>query len=638
MLRDFYGMGSTGALSGEVEANSLNGQLRHRALLLLACVFLVAKVFGADTILYDLQITPTGDRALDQSLLDVSRLSGLREAVPVGPFALLARAQSDLGRFDMVLRSFGYYDGLIDLRIAGRAPDDLALLPELEALRDGAKVTVLASVDTGPLYRLDVVRLEGAVPDAVRARFDLQPGQPARAADVLAAGEAVSMALQEEGFALARVPAPEAVVDHDTRTMDVVYRVDPGPRVTIGAVSVTGLGRLREDYVRRRLGLRIGEPFSPTRLESARQDLMSAGVLAWARLAPGTEPDEAGRLPLTLEVAERPARVVRLAGAFSSDEGATVAASWTHRNLWGRAERLTLGGEIGRVTDSDLGSLTYLVSAGLTVPDLWRRDLDLRLDGGAVSESLDAYDRDAATAGLALERRLAAGLAASAGLAFERSRVRQDGPAVDYWLLSLPLTVSWDKTDNALDPSRGVRLAVRVAPTRLLESGGQGFVVARLAGSTYLVLDSAPVASEAQRRTVLAARLVLGSIFGATADAVPPDWRFYAGGGGSVRGYPFQSIGPRTASDSPAGGDGLLEAALELRRRWGENWGGVLFADAGAVSRDGIPGSGALAVGLGVGVRYFTAIGPVRVDLATPLSGCCGGSSVQLYIGIGQAF
>jgi translocation and assembly module TamA len=136
----------------------------------------------------------------------------------------------------------------------------------------------------------------------------------------------------------------------------------------------------------------------------------------------------------------------------------------------------------------------------------------------------------------------------------------------------------------------------------------------------------------------VAGRLVLGSIVGASPDQVPPDWRFYAGGGGSVRGYPFQSIGPRTASGQPAGGDGLLEASLELRQPLSGPWGLVLFADAGAVSETGIPGTGDLSVGVGLGVRYQTPVGAVRVDLATPLNPADGDSPVQLYIGLGQAF
>ncbi len=105
-----------------------------------------------------------------------------------------------------------------------------------------------------------------------------------------------------------------------------------------------------------------------------------------------------------------------------------------------------------------------------------------------------------------------------------------------------------------------------------------------------------------------------------------------------MRGYHYHSIGPRTTSGTPAGGDGLLEAGLELRQRFGANWGMVAFADAGAVSERNIPGTGALSVGVGVGLRYFTPIGPVRADIATPLNQNEGDALVQIYIGIGQAF
>ncbi|WP_295582155.1 autotransporter assembly complex family protein [uncultured Lamprocystis sp.] len=607
-------------------------------------------VFAADSLPYTLVIAPTGDAAIDRAITDASQLAGLRERAPVGPFALLARAESDAARFDTVLRSFGYYDGRIKIRIAGLAIDDPTLFPVLEDRSAGLPVKVAVAIASGPLYRLGIVRLDGPVPAQVRPAFTLQSGEPARAAAVLAAGEAVLQALREDGFALAQVPPPDALVDHDTRLMDVVYLAEPGPRVALGAMTINGLIRLREDYVRRRLNLAPGEPFSPARLEAARRDLLADGVLAWARLTPGTTPDAEGRLPLTLDVAERPLRVVRLAGAFSSDEGATGSAAWTHRNLFGGAEQLTLRADLGQVTEARPQAASYLVNGSLRIPDRWLRDLALRLDLGAVNESLEAYDREAVTAGAVLERRFSEQLAGSAGLAFERSRVTQDDIPRDYRLLSLPLTLTYDTTDDPLNPRRGLRLAAQVAPTQQLgqasDKDGSGFVRGRVAGSAYLDLGELPAWTRPGKsssrigtgQSVLAGRLVLGSILGAAADQVPPDWRFYAGGGGSVRGYPFQSIGPRTLSGTPAGGDGLFEASLEWRRRFGANWGLAMFLDAGAVSATDNPDAGALAVGLGIGVRYHTPIGPVRADIATPLDPQEGDAAVQLYIGIGQAF
>jgi translocation and assembly module TamA len=606
---------------------------------------------------YTLAIAPTGEPRLDQAIEDASQLVRFKDRAPVGPFALIARAEADAARIDRVLRSFGHYDAVIVVRIAGLASGDARLLPLLEGLPGDSRVPVEVEIDPGPVYRIGSARLDGPVPDAARQAFDLAAGRPARAGDVLAAGQSVLSALQEDGFALARVPPPDALVDHGRRTMDVTYVAEPGPRLDLGDISVSGLERLHEDYVRRRLGIEAGEPFSPTRLERARQDLLAHGVLAWARLTPGDAPDEAGRLPLHVEVAERPPRVVRLGGAYASDEGATLSAAWIHRNLFGRAEELTLQAEVGRLTQNRRADVSHLVRGSLRLPDLWLRDLDLKLDLASVAEQLDAYDRDAVTAGVSLERRFAPGFSGSAGLAFEDAQVTQDAGPQDYRLVSLPLTLSYDSTDDPLDPTRGLRLVAEATPAQVLEGQGGGFVRGRAVSIGYWMppiegwqgrgdRPSAPAGDApgegsdrlALSRTVLAARLALGSIQGAAVEEVPPDWRFYSGGGGSVRGFPFQSIGPRTASGRPAGGDGLLEASFELRLRFGEEWGLVAFVDAGAVSQEGIPGLRDLSVGTGIGVRYHTPIGPVRVDLATPLTASSGDSPVQLYVAIGQAF
>jgi translocation and assembly module TamA len=619
-------------------------------------LFLCGAARAAD-LPYTLAIAPTGEPRLDQAIEDTSQLVRFKDRAPVGPFALIARAEADAARIDRVLRSVGHYDAVIVVRIAGLASGDARLLPLLEGLPGEPPVPVEVEIDPGPVYRIGAVRLDGPVPDTARRAFDLAAGRPARAGDVLAAGQAVLGALQEDGFALARVPPPDAVVHHDTRTMDVLYVAEPGPRLALGEISVSGLERLQEDYIRRRLGVEPGEPSSPSRLERARQDLLVHGVLAWARLTPGDAPDDTGRLPLSLEVAERPPRVIRLGAAYASDEGATLSAAWIHRNLFGRAEELTLQGEVGRLTQNRRADLSHLARGSLRLPDLWLRDLDLKLDLASIGESLDAYDRDAVTAGVSLERRFAPGLYGSAGLGFEDAQITQDGGPQDYRLVSLPLRASYDNTDDPLDPTRGFRLVAEATPAQVLEGEGGGFVRGRAVASGYWMppiegwqgrgARSAASAGDepddggdglALSRTVLAARLALGNIQGAAVEDVPPDWRFYAGGGGSVRGFPFQSIGPRTASGQPAGGDGLLEASFELRLRFGEEWGAVVFVDAGAVSEEGIPGLRDLSVGAGIGLRYHTPIGPVRVDLAAPLTASAGDSPVQLYVAIGQAF
>lgn len=608
---------------------------------------------------YAVSINALGDSVLDRAVEESSMLERLREEGSLGAFGLIARAETDVDRIDRVLRSFGYYDAVIAVRIAGLDLDDPALLPRLERHLPGTELQVQVQIDAGPLYRLGTVRLDGPVTPAARAAFSLRSGEPATAPEVLAAGATVLEALREDGFPFALVPAPEAIVDHRTRTMTVVYRAEPGERLPIGEIEIIGLERLRERYVRRRLGLQPGEPYSPSRLEAARRALVASEALASARLITASAADASGRVPLRLEVVERPLRVLRVVGAYSSDEGGSLSAAWTHRNLFGGAERLTLGAELSQISAGPLGDINDSASAALRIPDLWRRDLDLQLKLGAVSERLDAYDRDALTASAQLEQRLSPRARVSAGLGFEHATISQDGPSEDIDLLSLPMTLDWDASDDPLDPRRGWRLAAQVTPAPLVEAergAGDPFVRAQFRASAYLDLSGRgmhpleavadadePVATGPSPapligRRVLAARLVIGRILGASASAVPPDWRFYAGGGGSVRGYPFQSIGPRTANGSPAGGDALLEGSLELRQRIGARWGIAGFVDVGDASADGFRGFGNLAIGVGLGARFHTPVGPVRADLATPLTIADDDPPVQLYIGIGQAF
>jgi translocation and assembly module TamA len=401
--------------------------------------------------------------------------------------------------------------------------------------------------------------------------------------------------------------------------------------------------------VRRRLGLSPSDAYSPRRLEQARRDLLASHAVAAVRITPASATDADGRLPLRIDVVERARRTLRLGGAFASDEGASLNAGWEHRNLFGGAERLSANLEVGDIGGASFRNFDYAAGLSLRLPDRPRSDLDIAFDLDAVSESLNAYDRDAVTFGAALEQRVSPRLSVALGLAFERSRIVADGPAEDFRLVSLPMMLAWDGTDAPLDPHKGLRFDARIVPVPLVDGDGQTFVRADLRAAGYLEVGGMSRASATSDidsgegvapppRTILAGRLALGRIVGAGASAVPADWRFYAGGADSVRGYPYQSIGPRTAGGSPAGGDAAVEASVELRRRIGGPWGLVAFADGGGVARDGLQDLGEFKIGVGLGVRFHTVIGPLRADLAAPLDPAPGDAPVQLYLGIGQAF
>ncbi len=586
---------------------------------------------AADPQPYTVSLTPTNPAALDQALRDSSNLVGLRENAPVGPFALVTRARDDQARLETALSSFGHYAARVRIEVAGRALDDPALPAALEAAT--TPVAVAVTIEPGPVFRLRRVTLTGeAAPEAQQA-LKLAPGDPAIAADVLAAQARMLDALRANGHALAKVASPVATLDPGAQALDVAYAVQAGPRVNLGPVRVGGLERVDEGFVRRRLLVAQGEPFNPDAIEKARQDLAQLGVFATVRVRADEALDPAGQLPLAFDVTERPRHAVGFTAAFSTDLGASAGVTFQHRNLLGAAERLDLGAAITQLGGSASRGAGYNVTAALTKPDLWARNQSLTVSLQAIKESLDAYDRIAVLAGATLTRKLSERWTVSAGLLAQQSRIEQEKVSRDYTLLGLPLGVRHDSTgtEGLFEPTHGIKAAFTATPTASLAGAGGSFTILQLTGSTYLNLA-------APGRSVLALRATAGSVQGATTFELPPDQRLYAGGSGTVRGYKYQSVGPKFASGRPTGGTALAAATAEFRQRFGESFGAAVFVDAGQVDTASTPFSGALRAGAGVGARYYTPIGPIRLDVAVPLNKQRGDDTFELYIGIGQAF
>jgi len=618
------------------------GRLRLWAALALLLPMDMPTSRAADPVAYDLRLAPSGLEELDRAAADASLLATLRDAAPVGPAALAARARADIDRLTAAMHSLGHYGGTVTVRIAGEPADTLGLIDRLDALPEGARVDVDVTLAPGEVFPLRRVELRGEVPATARAAFPLAPGQPARAAAVLAAREAMRTALRAEGFALAEVSEPDAVLDPAARAVDVAYTVRPGPRLDIGAIAVEGTARLDPAFVRRRLKLAEGERFDPARLEAARRDLAALPAVSSVRIEEGTAPDAQGRLPVVVRVGERKLRVIDLAAAWSTDQGGRVSATWTHRNLWGGAEQLTLGAAATELGGSATRAPGYNLDALLVLPEVPARNHSLTLNVNAQRAYLRAYDRSAVRASAMLARKLGERWRATGGLAVQSARITQEGEMNDYLLIQAPLGLAYDSTTSLLDPISGARASVSVTPTMDLASKAGVFAVMQASASTYL--DLGGVVGAEPGRTVLALRALVGAIAGGEVLDLPPDQRFYAGGSGTIRGYRFQSVGRLFPSGRPRGGTAIDVATVELRQRigkgWGigESWGMAAFVDAGQISDQGVPFTGELRVGAGIGLRYHTGIGPIRADIAVPLVRQRKTDAVQFYIGIGQAF
>jgi translocation and assembly module TamA len=607
------------------------------------CLTVVLLVSGtlraADPVTYTVTLAPTGNPALDSALGGTSQLAALRKSAPAGPFALVARARADIGRLQTAMDSFGYYQAKITVTIDGIGLDDPGLTDKLASLPADGKAKVEVGIDKGPLFHLRRVTLDGQVPAPAAAAFKLQSGDHAVASPVLQAGEALLSALQEQGYALAKVDPPVATEIPAEHALDVSFHVVTGPRVDLGPIAITGLKRMNERYVRRRLLLHEGQLFQPSKIEAAREDLASVGVFSGIKISAAKKLDAAGEIPLRVDVSERKRHAVTFNIAYSTDLGGSAGVTWSDRNLFGNAEQLNLTGDITGLGGSADKGIGYLAKAQFLKPDFYHRDQTFEFDVEGLKQDLDSYNQTAVIAGPVLRRKLSQEWTVSIGLTGTQERILQEGVSRDYTLLAVPVTGTFDNTHVATpldDPLHGIRATLIATPTESLSGQSSTFVILQGQASTYVDLSHLGISKPG--RTVLAFHGLVGSAQGATDFELPPDQRFYGGGSGTVRGFKYQSIGPQFADQNPVGGTTIDAGTIELRQRvWG-NFGAAAFLDAGQVATSSTPFSGRLVEGAGIGIRYYTPIGPLRIDFAVPITSEPGGDSFELYLGLGQAF
>ncbi|MGG5821693.1 autotransporter assembly complex protein TamA [Falsiroseomonas sp. HW251] len=601
---------------------------------ILALLLLLACPVAAQELDYATTLVPTGEGGLDTKLRDASQLIALARDAPVDANGLVARAEADPRRLEEVLRSEGWWAPRITVTIAGEPAGTPGLA---ERLAGRAPVPVEIRVDPGPRYTLRRIAVRPATEAdaAALARLPepagLRPGEPARADAVLDAEAALKDDLLRAGHPLAAVADREVVVDHDAQRMDVIWTLAPGPRADFARPTVEGDTQVNRALIERVAAARLeGQPYSPQRLERARRDVQALGAFDAVRARAADRLDEAGRLPTTFSVTDRPRNAAGINLAYETSFGASARTYYERRNLFGNAETLRLEAEISRIGEGGIATANYRVGANLRRPGLFDGQTAVVADTYVTRERLEAYDRDAFVVSLIFERRLGERWLLRAGPIFETGRIGLTEDTLSpYTLAGLVTAARYDNTNSLLDPTRGWRLDLAATPYADLADGG-GFVRMQGTARTYLDITGGG-------GSVVALRGSVGSVVGDTAN-IPLDKRFYAGGGGSVRGYTYQSIGPRNAANQPTGGLSLVEASFELRQRISGPIGLVGFLDAGSVTNREAPSLQDMRYGAGLGFRYATAIGPLRLDVGVPLNPQPGDASYAFYVGLGQAF
>lgn len=491
---------------------------------------------------------------------------------------------------------------------------------------DGEKpLSGVYEIEYGPRFTIASIVAE---PDSYSAQIPegaARPGAPLDAEAVLAAQAGLYNAVQKDRCYFSLDVGNEVYLDKANHTGAVRLAVDAGREGKFGSVVFRGNGRVKESYLRKLLPWKEGQCFRTEKLESYKTALLQSGLFSRAEVVLPEEPGENGEVPVTLELKERAARTLSAGLSYYSDEGPGGVLSWEHRNLLGAAEKFRPA--------LNLSMLRQSLDLDLTKPFFIRNDQSLALHSSLRRQDTDAFEEFALDLGGSIQRKFGHHLTGSTGVDVSLVRItdQTEKTGKTFGLLSAPQTLNYDTRDDPLDPRKGWNLSAAAEPFFDILGEGDPFFKTQFTGSGYLFLGTGA-------DIVIAGKANIGGLWGAALENIPATERFYAGGGGTVRGYGYQEVGPQKDGD-PTGGLSLAAASLELRMKFTDKIGGVAFVDAGSVGEDSMPSFSDPAIGAGAGVRYYTSFGPVRFDIATPLTQKEDlDRNYQFYISIGQAF
>ncbi|HEY1072814.1 autotransporter assembly complex family protein [Brevundimonas sp.] len=556
---------------------------------------------------------------------ELERAVGTVDDAPSSRFEARRRARTAMESAEALLRSEGYYQPTLQDDVEGED-----------------KPVAVVTVTPGRRFVLGETKVNwvAPVPDADASRnatadLGLAPGDPGRAADVLAAEGRIVAGLTRQGYADAKAEPRRVVVDHATFTVQPNFNIASGALVRLDGVRVRTRGPSNPEWVAGLAPWTAGDRYDPEDVAELERRLLDTGVYdgVGVSLSPLDQVDADGLRPVIVTLSDRPRSLLEAGATYSTAEGAGVDVFQTRYNRFGRAATLKYGGRFASI-DSRLGGEASFPH--------WRRPgRTLKLSAYLVNEQTDAYDRSAVALSADLSQRIGKTSFFTYGLGVDAGQYTENrfdpitqAPITfdrDLAIVTGRAAAFMDRSNDPLNPTTGFRLYVSAQPTAVTGEDTVLFLRTEGQATGYLPLQDGA-------RTVLAGRARIGSIIGGQELTVPSDRLFYSGGGGSVRGYSYQSINPRLPDNTPRGGVSLFETSLELRRDIGQKFQAVGFVDAGAIGFQETPNLTNMRYGAGVGVRYKLPFGPVRADVAFPLNKREGDSGFQLYISIGQAF
>lgn len=594
-----------------------------RRLSVLLTLFVTAAALPA-LALEDVGFRITGaPDGLEDSLRGASLTQTAKAEDRTDPQEIFAAARSDYGRLLGALYAAGHYSGTISIRIDGREAADIAPLNAPKAIR---KVEII--VNPGPVFHFS--RAE-AGPLAAKTEMPtgFRVGDPALSGTIRDAAEAAVTGWRNAGHAKANIANQSLTADHPKAVLDARIGIAPGPQVRFGALTFTGQQRMKLYRLHKIAGLPEGETYSPEELRKAADRLRRTGVFRSVALTEAETLGPGNTLDIAANISEMPLRRLGFGAEITSSEGATVSAFWLHRNLFGGGERFRIEAEASQIAMKN-DKMDWALGLELERPASFTPDTSAILTLDLAREADNRSRADIFSFGFGLRHVFDNKLSGRADLLYSITKTKDDDLGDrTYRNLSLPVGLTWDRRDDAFDPQRGFWIDAELRPFIGFGTTGSG-VRGKFDARGYRKLGE---------RVVFAARLQGGFITGSDILETPRDYLFWSGGGGTVRGQPFRALGVDISPNASIGGTRWIGGSLEVRTKVTEKIGAVGFFDYGKVTDAtyNAPTEPNWHGGAGLGLRYTTPVGPLRLDVAAPAGGRKG-DGVQFYLGIGQAF
>jgi translocation and assembly module TamA len=568
-----------------------------------------------DSYAYIVEFNEVEDEAIVAILKNNSHLIELQNSAPSTIGALKRRIEEDTSNLLKVLQSHAYYQAQVSSSVDEKQTPFLITL----------------TVTQGPLYPFSGVNLvssessDFSLSTILPCELGIISGEPALPTVILKAEDTLLEILEKNGYPLAKISKREVIADQLSKTISVIFYVNTGETAYFGETDLLGATHVLPEFFNRKIAWQPGERYSPDLVDRTLNALEGSGLFSSIHLSHEETLEEDGTLTMQINVKEAKHRSLGFGIGYATDLGPGVNAEWEHRNMRGMGEKLSLVANIWAIKQE--GFIRYIQ------PDFAVQGQDLIWKAEVEHEKTKGFIESSASFSATIERQWTDHLRTSYGGMFTLLRNTHSNNNRDFNLFKLPMQLLWSRTNSLLDPTIGWTVHIKTTPA--LQT-----LAPRFAYSTHWMTATAYQALDADHRFVLAAKATLGSIWGASKHSIPPSERFYAGSDTLLRGYSYLTVSPLNEKNKPIGGRSLMVYSLEARMRIWNSFGLVAFYDLGNVYSSSIPRFDYKQLqSVGVGLRYYTPVGPLRLDLAFPLNPRRHvDSSFQLYFSIGQSF